>query len=94
MQDKERIARDLAAVVGTDGVVVDPDELRVYKTDGLTIFKARPDIVVLPRSAEEVAGVVEVCHRESCPFVARGAGTGLSGGGPSVRGWGLDRSQP
>lgn len=80
MQDKERISRDLAAVVGTDGVVVDPDELRVYETDGLTIFKARPDIVVLPHSAEEVARVVEVCHRENCPFVPRGAGTGLSGG--------------
>ena len=73
MQDKERISRDLAAVVGTDGVVVDPDELRVYETDGLTVFKARPDIVVLPHSAEEVARVVEVCHREKCPFVARGA---------------------
>jgi hypothetical protein len=67
VQDKERISRDLAAVVGTDGVVVDPDELRVYETDGLTVFKARPDIVVLPHSAEEVARVVEVCHREKCP---------------------------
>ncbi len=37
MQDKERIVKDLATVVGTDGVVVDPDELRVYETDGLTI---------------------------------------------------------
>jgi len=80
VQDKERIAKDLVAVVGTDGVVVDADELTVYETDGLTIFKARPDIVVLPRSAEEVARVVGVCHQEKIPFVARGAGTGLSGG--------------
>ncbi len=45
MQDKERIARDLAAVVGTDSVVVDSDELRVYETDGLThlLFKINPD---------------------------------------------------
>ena len=68
MQDKERIAKDLVAVVGTDGVVVDADELTVYETDGLTIFKARPDIVVLLRSAEEVARVVGVCHQEKIPL--------------------------
>jgi glycolate oxidase len=84
--DKERIAKELAGVVGTDGVVIDPGELRVYETDGLTVFKAMPEIVVLPRSAEQVAGVVKVCHREKIPFVARGAGTGLSGGALPVEG--------
>ncbi len=59
MKDKERIVKDLATVIGTDSVVVDSDELWVYETDGLTIFKARPDIVVLPRSAEEVARIWE-----------------------------------
>src|SRR5437870_9161290 len=68
--DKERIARELIGIVGSDGVATDPGELRVYETDGLTIFKAMPDIVVLPRSAEQVAGVVKVCHRERIPFVA------------------------
>ncbi len=80
VKDLDRLTKELLAVVGKDGIVVDPDELRVYETDGLTVFKARPDIVVLPHSAEEVAVVVEICHRERCPFVARGAGTGLSGG--------------
>ncbi len=84
--DKERIAKELAGIVGTDGVVIDPGELRVYETDGLTIFKAMPDIVVLPRSAEQVAEVVKVCHREKIPFVARGAGTGLSGGALPIEG--------
>jgi len=84
--DKERIARELIGIVGSDGVATDPGELRVYETDGLTIFKAMPDIVVLPRSAEQVAGVVKVCHRERIPFVARGAGTGLSGGALPVDG--------
>src|SRR2546430_15800310 len=83
VMDKERIARELIGIVGSDGVATDPGELRVYETDGLTIFKAMPDIVVLPRSAEQVAGVVKVCHRERIPFVARGAGTGLSGGARS-----------
>ncbi len=84
--EKERIGRELARIVGTDGLVIDPGELRVYETDGLTVFKAMPDIVVLPRSAEEVAAVVRVCHREKIPFVARGSGTGLSGGALPVEG--------
>ncbi|MGH7473165.1 MAG: FAD-linked oxidase C-terminal domain-containing protein [Candidatus Methylomirabilales bacterium] len=86
LMEKERIAKELAGIVGADGVVVDPGDLRVYETDGLTVFKAMPEIVVLPRSAEEVAGAVKVCHRERIPFVARGAGTGLSGGALPVEG--------
>ena len=86
MEAKERIAKELLGIVGEDGVVVDPGELRVYETDGLTVFKAMPEIVVLPRSAEQVAAVVKVCHREKIPFVARGAGTGLSGGALPVEG--------
>jgi len=86
MEGKERIAKELLGIVGEDGVVVDPGELRVYETDGLTVFKAMPEIVVLPRSAEQVAAVVKVCHREKIPFVARGAGTGLSGGALPVEG--------
>ncbi len=84
--DKERIARELTGIVGNDGIVVDPGELRVYEADGLTVFKAMPEIVVLPRSTEQVAGVVKVCHREKIPFVARGAGTGLSGGALPIEG--------
>ncbi|HET6777234.1 MAG TPA: FAD-binding protein, partial [Actinomycetota bacterium] len=84
--DRERIARELVGIVGADGVVTDPGELRVYETDGLTVFKAMPEIVVLPRSTEQVAGVVKVCHREKIPFVARGAGTGLSGGALPIEG--------
>ena len=80
MTKKDQIARELAGIVGEDGVVIDPDELRVYETDGLTVFKAKPEIVVLPYLAEQVAKVVKVCWREKIPFVARGAGTGLSGG--------------
>jgi glycolate oxidase len=80
------IVQELIGIVGDDGVVIDPDELRVYETDGLTVFKARPDVVVLPRSAEQVARVVEVCSRAKIPFVARGAGTGLSGGALPLEG--------
>jgi len=52
--DKERIAKALIGIVGSDGVVTDPGELQVYETDGLTVFKAMPEIVVLPRSTEQL----------------------------------------
>jgi glycolate oxidase len=53
---------------------------RTYECDGLTGYRVVPDMVLLPRTAEEVAASVRVCHEHGIPFVARGAGTGLSGG--------------
>ena len=76
----------MADVVGPTYVISDPAELKVYETDGLTIFKATPDVVVLPKSAAEVAEVVRLCVRERVPFVPRGAGTGLSGGALALEG--------
>ena len=67
-------------VVGARHVVTEPDQLRVYDCDGLTGWRALPELVALPASTAEVQGVVRVCAREGVPFVARGAGTGLSGG--------------
>ena len=86
LKDKARIVRELEKIIGPNGVICEEDELRVYDTDGLTIFKAMPDVVVLPSSSEQVAEVVKVCHRETIPFVARGSGTGLSGGALPLEG--------
>jgi len=77
---KPVLRRELEAIVGADGVLSDPEELLVYESDGLTLFRALADFVVFPTSAEQVAAVVRLANRESIPFVARGAGTGLSGG--------------
>jgi len=77
---KRSLRRELEAIVGRDGVLSDPEELLVYESDGLTLFRALADFVVFPRSAEDVAAIVRLAHREALPFVARGAGTGLSGG--------------
>ncbi len=74
------LAAELRHLLGADHVITDPDELRVYDCDGLTGWRAQPAAVVLPGSTEEVQAVVRVCAREQLPFVARGAGTGLSGG--------------
>ena len=67
-------------ICGAPNVITDPLELRTYECDGLTSHRATPALVVLPSSAEEVAGVVRACADSGVPFVARGSGTGLSGG--------------
>jgi glycolate oxidase len=54
--------------------------LRTYECDGLAHYKVTPALVVLPETAEQVAAVVSACARHRVPFVARGSGTGLSGG--------------
>jgi glycolate oxidase len=77
---KTGLRRELEAIVGPGAVLSDPDELLVYESDGLTLFRALADFVVFPTSAEHVAAVVKLAARERLPFVARGAGTGLSGG--------------
>jgi glycolate oxidase len=52
----------------------------------LTLFRVVPDLVLLPATAQEVQAIVKVCHRERIPMVARGSGTGLSGGALPVKG--------
>ncbi len=68
------------AALGADRVVRRKEELLVYECDGLTSYRQRPAVVVLPRTTEQVAAAVKICDRFRVPFVARGAGTGLSGG--------------
>src|ERR1700737_4172168 len=70
----------MEALLGAGGVLSDPDELMVYESDGLTLFRALADFVVFPRPGEDVSVLVKLANREGIPFVARGAGTGLSGG--------------
>jgi glycolate oxidase len=74
------LARRLARAVGPRDVVTDPRELATYECDGLTSHRATPALVVFPRTAEQVAAVVRHCAQAGVPFVARGSGTGLSGG--------------
>src|SRR5215470_5922085 len=67
-------------ICGAGNVITDPLELRTYECDGLTSHRSVPALVVLPASADEVASVVAACASAGVPFVARGSGTGLSGG--------------
>jgi glycolate oxidase len=75
-----RILDEFRAIVGKDGLITEPEQLHTYECDGLTNFRVLPAAVVLPNSTEQVQSVVRLCHREKIPFVARGSGTGLSGG--------------
>jgi glycolate oxidase len=77
---------ELQAALGAEHVVTEPEQLRVYECDGLTGHRAIPELVVLPGSTEDVQTVLRACHRERVPFVARGAGTGLSGGATPLAG--------
>ena len=74
------VAAQARDIVGPDWVVTDGAQLRVYECDGLTNHRTVPGAVILPGTTEQVAAVVRLCHEHHVPFVARGAGSGLSGG--------------
>ena len=75
-----RVRQAFERVLDPRDVLSDPVQCRSYECDGLTGYRVAPELVLLPRDAEQVAGAVRVCHEHGVPFVARGAGTGLSGG--------------
>src|SRR4051812_17164891 len=75
-----RLADRLRAELGDDVVITDRTRLLTYECDGLAQYKVTPALVVLPRSTAQVADVVRACIAAQVPFVARGSGTGLSGG--------------
>jgi len=80
------IFSELRAILGPQGLVSSPDELRTYESDALTNFRVMPQAVCLPTSTAQVQAILRICHRERIPFVARGSGTGLSGGALPVAG--------
>jgi glycolate oxidase len=76
----EALIPRLLEICGAGNVVTDPLELRTYECDGLTSHRSVPALAVLPGTAEQTAAIVAECARAKVPFVARGSGTGLSGG--------------
>jgi glycolate oxidase len=63
-----------------DAVITDRARLRTYECDGLAHYRVTPALVVIPPDAASLAAIVRACHEHGVPFVARGSGTGLSGG--------------
>ena len=78
--DVHRLAERLRGEIGHANVLTDRAQLRTYECDGLAVYKVMPAIVALPETAEQVQVVVRACGEARVPFVARGSGTGLSGG--------------
>ena len=77
---KSQIVAALRGALPDDAVIADLEETRAYECDALTAYRCAPLAVVLPRSTDEVAAAMRVCHRLGVPVVPRGAGTSLAGG--------------
>ena len=80
------LVREFRAIVGDAGIVNGTAQLRTYECDGLTLFRVSPELVLLPANAAEMQQVMKLCRREKIPVVARGSGTGLSGGALPIEG--------
>jgi glycolate oxidase len=80
-----RILQEFRAIVGERELICSDEELHTYECDGLTNFRVMPQAVLLPSNTQQVQDIVKICHRERIPFVARGSGTGLSGGALPVK---------
>src|SRR5438874_13239633 len=76
----DSLVPELQRICGSDHVVTHPHAKRTYESDGLLQYAVTPRVVVLPSSTEQVQEIVGLCHRDEVPWVARGAGSGLSGG--------------
>lgn len=83
--ERSRLIEAMQDILGEEGVIHEHEQLRTYECDGLMEYRVVPDLVVVPESAEQVQGVVQLCYDEGIPFVARGSGTGLSGGALPVK---------
>ncbi len=77
---REDLANFLGSVVSPEFVIADPESQKPYECDGLSMYTEMPFLVVLPENTDQVRQVMKLCHQYEVPVVARGAGTGLSGG--------------
>jgi glycolate oxidase len=80
MESGAELVRRLQGICGADHVLTHPDALATYRSDGLAHYRQTPLAAVLPASGEEVQAIVRACFEAQVSWVARGSGTGLSGG--------------
>src|SRR5215813_4667090 len=73
------------SLLSPSAVISTAEELQTYECDALTNYRVLPCAVLLPTSTEQVQSILRICHREKIPFVARGSGTGLSGGALPIK---------
>ncbi len=80
------IPRQLQSILGDEGMIADKNRRIPYECDGLAFEREIPDLVLLPASTEELQACLRILHAAGIPVVARGAGTGLTGGATPVKG--------
>ena len=78
--NQEALIKSLKALLPATAVLTDAEDLRPFECDGLSVYRRLPLVVVLPDTIEQVQAIMSLCHDRQIPVVARGAGTGLSGG--------------
>ena len=78
--DRAALIAALHALLPEDAVLEQEEARRPYECDGLSAYRQLPYVVALPHSVDEARAVLKLCHEHRIPVVARGAGTGLSGG--------------
>ena len=76
----QQLVEALSAALPSHCVLFREEDTRPYECDGLSLYRALPAVVALPETEEQVQSVMRICKRLNAPLVARGAGTGLSGG--------------
>ncbi len=77
---KQELIAELGRFLPPASILTEDEDLKPYETDGLTAYRQTPMLVVIPETEEQVGQILRTCHRAGVPLVARGAGTGLSGG--------------
>ncbi|MGR9085969.1 MAG: FAD-linked oxidase C-terminal domain-containing protein [Gammaproteobacteria bacterium] len=78
--ERSRLIDEFKTFLPSTSIVSEPEALRPFECDGLSVYRCLPWLVLLPETVEETQRILEICSREGVPVVARGAGTGLSGG--------------
>ncbi|MGN8276691.1 glycolate oxidase subunit GlcD [Pseudomonas sp. SMN5] len=78
--DKQTLLQALQTHIPDLEILHRQEDLKPYECDGLSAYRTTPMLVVLPRRVEQVQALLKLCHESNVPVVARGAGTGLSGG--------------
>ncbi len=77
---RDRLVDTFLQFLPDESVLRDDEDLYPYESDGLAVYRQKPPIVVLPETVEQVQRILKICSEHQLPVVARGAGTGLSGG--------------
>src|SRR5258706_13403281 len=77
---QREVAAALRAFLPSSAVLFDHEDVKPYECDGLSAYRQVPMVVALPETEQQVCRILKICHEMRVPVVARGAGTGLSGG--------------